>query len=138
MSRVAMSIGATLAITYVVAFLVYGGVSALTGLEPPAGASPAEFLLSVLVVKLGLAIGFVLLFHLARRTWARRWRLYGLLWWITFAITEVGQAMGPDYSWLEAGAGIVAEAIYCPLAALVTAKLLGSGEMAELDAASAC
>lgn len=94
----------------------------------------ASFLLSVLVVKLGLAVGFVLLFSLARRIWARRWPLYALVWWDTFAITEVGQAIGPNYSWLEAGAGIIAEAIYYPLAAMVTARLLAT---AERDAISA-
>lgn len=134
MTKVAMSIGATLGITYVVTFFVYGGASALVGLAPPSGVSPAEFLLSVLVVKLGLAVGFVLLFSLARRTWTPRWALYALVWWSTFAITEVGQAIGPNYSWLEAGTGVIAEAVYCPLAALATAKLLGT---AERDANSA-
>jgi hypothetical protein len=128
MTKVAMSIGATLAITYVVAFSVYGAASSLIGLQPPSGVCPGEFLLSVLVVKLGLAVGFVPLFWLARRTWTRRWPLYALVWWGTFAITEIGQAIGPNYSWLEAAAGITAEAVYCPLAALVTAKLLGTTE----------
>jgi hypothetical protein len=93
-------------------------------LEPPQNGSPVQFLLSVLVVKLGLAVGFVLLFAVARDVWQDRWLLYAFIWWALFAVSEVGQAIGPQYSWLEAGAGIVAEAIYCPLAAWVTAKLL--------------
>jgi hypothetical protein len=124
MVRIALAIGATLLITYLVAFVVYGGVAAVTGLEPPQDGSPAQFLLSVLVVKLGLAVGFVLLFALAREVWRVRWLLYGFIWWVLFAVSEIGQAIGPQYSWLEAGAGILAEAIYCPLAAWVTAKLL--------------
>jgi hypothetical protein len=122
--RILLAIGATLLITYVTAFVVYGGVAALTGLEPPQNGSPVQFLLSVLVVKLGLAVGFVLLFAVARDVWQDRWLLYAFIWWALFAVSEVGQAIGPQYSWLEAGAGIVAEAIYCPLAAWVTAKLL--------------
>ena len=106
--------------------MVYGSVAAVTGLEPPQDGSPAQFLLSVLVVKLGLAVGFVLLFAVARDVWQGRWLLYGFIWWVLFAVSEVGQAIGPQYSWLEAGAGIIAEAVYCPLAAWATAKLLGT------------
>lgn len=124
--RILLAIGATLLITYVVAFLVYGGAAALTGLEPPQDGSPVQFLLSVLVVKLGLAVGFVLLFAVAREIWRDRWLLYAFIWWALFAVSEVGQAIGPQYSWLEAGAGVVAEAVYCPLAAWVTARLLGA------------
>ena len=47
--RILLAIGATLLITYVVAFVVYGGVAALTGLEPPQEGSPVQFLLSVLI-----------------------------------------------------------------------------------------
>jgi hypothetical protein len=132
MVRIALAIGATLLIMYVVAFGVYGGVAAVTGLEPPQDGSPAQFLFSVLVVKLGLAVGFVLLFAVARHVWQGRWPLYGLIWWVLFAVSEIGQAIGPQYSWLEAGAGILAEAIYCPVAAWVTAKLLGAQRAARV------
>jgi hypothetical protein len=117
MSRIATAISATLVISYAAAFLVYGLGSAITGLQPPGEASPAVFLLSIPVVKLGLAAGFVLLFSMARATRVQRWPRYALIWWITFAITEVGQAIAPGYSGLEAGAGIVAEASHFPLAA---------------------
>jgi cell division protein FtsW (lipid II flippase) len=126
MTRITLSIGATLVIMYVVAFLVYASASAMAGLQPPQGASPATFLLSVLVTKVGLALAFVLLFYLARETWVRHWSLYALVWWVMFALSEIGQAIGPAYSWLEATAGIVAESIYCPLAAFVVAKLVGT------------
>ena len=124
--RIVLAIGSTLLITYVVAFVVYGGVAAVTGLEPPQDGSPLQFLLSVFVVKLGLAVGFVLLFAFAREFWHDRWLVYGLIWWVLFAVSEIGQAIGPQYSWLEAGAGILAEAVYCPLAAWVTARLVGA------------
>lgn len=124
MAKIALSIGATLVITYVVTFLVYGMASTLIALQPPTGASATEFLLAVLVMKLGLALGFVLLFARARGAWAQRWRLYALVWWGMLAITELGQAIGPNYSWQEAGVGILAEAIYCPLSAWVTARML--------------
>lgn len=124
MGRIALSIGLTFVIMNVGAFIAYGTFSALVGLQPPANGSPAQFVLSVFVVKLGLAVGFVLLFHVARETWAGRWTHYALIWWVMFAVTEVGQAIGPNYSWLEAVAGIIAEAIYCPLAALAAVRVL--------------
>jgi hypothetical protein len=126
MARIAASIGVTLVIMYVVAFLVYGAFSAFLDLEPPTDGSPAEFLISIFVVKLGLAVGFVLLFFVARKTWAGRWPLYAAIWWLMFAVTELGQAIGPGYSWTEAIAGIIAEAVYCPLSAFLVARLLGT------------
>jgi hypothetical protein len=41
-----------------------------------------------------------------------------------FAIVEIGQTMGTEYSKKEAVAGIISEVIYFPLSALVIAKLL--------------
>lgn len=122
--RVIAAIGVTLVVMYVATFVVYGSLSAWLGLAPPAGASPSEFLLSVLVVKLGLAGGFVLLFHVARETWAPRWKQYALVWWVTFAVSEIGQALGPGYTGLEAVGGLISEAVYCPLAAWATARIL--------------
>ena len=124
MRRIALSIGSTLAIMYIVAFVVYGGFSAILGLQPPGEVSPVRFLLSILVVKLGLSVAFVGFFYIAREICFRRWILYAFIWWVMFALGEVGQAIGPGYSWTEASAGIIAEAIYCPLAAFVVARLL--------------
>ena len=81
-------------------------------------------MLGVLVSKAGTAIVFVLLLHFAPESLARRWRLYAALWWTFFFFGEVGQAIGPGYSWLEAVGGIIAETIYCPLAAWVAQRLL--------------
>jgi hypothetical protein len=124
MRPVALSILYTLLIMYVVPFLVYGGFSALAGLEPPSEVSPERFLLSILVVKLGLSIAFVLLYYFGLPSWAASWRRYAFIWWLMFLFAEIGQAIGPGYSWTEAVAGIIAEIVYCPLAALVVAKVL--------------
>ena len=44
-----------------------------------------------------------------------------------FVEREIGQAIGPDYTWNEAIAGMVSETIYVPLAAYVTRWFLGAG-----------
>jgi len=51
---------------------------------------------------------------------------YALIWWATFAVIEIGQAIAPNYSWADAMGGILAEAIYFPVAVLATRRLLGS------------
>ncbi|MHC4549882.1 MAG: hypothetical protein ACYTEZ_14005 [Planctomycetota bacterium] len=124
MQRTLLSILATLGIFFAVPFVVYSAFAAVTGLQPPEEASVAVFFSSVLVQKAGHAVVFVLLFRLARGALGERWLLYAALWWLLFALNEVGQAILPSYSWQEAAAGIVAEAIYFPLAALATRRLL--------------
>jgi hypothetical protein len=114
-----------LAIIFIVPIMVYGATSAVTGLKTPEGASPARFLTSVLVSKVGTAIAFVLIFYLARNALSAQWLLYGGLWWLMFAIGEIGQAIGPKYSWTEAIAGIISETVYIPLSAYVTYWLIG-------------
>ena len=51
--------------------------------------------------------------------------MYALLWWVMFVVGEIGQAIGPNYTWKEAIAGMVSETIYVPLAAYVTNWFLG-------------
>ncbi len=70
--RAALAAVVTLAIMYVVPFPIYGACEALGWVELPQGGSPAQFLLSVLVVKIGVSVAFVLLFSLARSTLAGR------------------------------------------------------------------
>ena len=123
-ARLVASFLATLIIMYVVPFPFYAGAAALTGLEPPEGASPAAFMLSVLLIKVGAAAAFVLIFYLAREALGGRWLIYAFAWWLFFVLAEVGQAIGPGYSWTEAIAGILAETVYCPLAALTVDRLL--------------
>jgi hypothetical protein len=40
-----------------------------------------------------------------------------------FAIGEVGQAIGPSYSWKEALAGLISETAYFPLGAWIVSRL---------------
>ena len=116
MKNVALSVLLVLAIIFAVPFVIYAAMSAVTGLETPGG-SPLVFLTGVLVSKTGTALAFVLLFHVARDSLSGHWIQYAAIWWIMFAIGEVGQAIGPDYSWQEAVAGILSETIYFPLSA---------------------
>jgi hypothetical protein len=105
--------------------LVYGAASSLTGLPVPGG-SPIIFLAGVLVSKMGTAFAFVALFYMARNAFADRWLQYAFVWWLMFAFGEVGQAIGPDYSWAEALAGLISEAIYFPLSAYLASWLFGN------------
>lgn len=63
---------------------------------------------------------------IARGSLSDRWGLYALLWWVMFVVGEVGQAIGPNYTWKEALAGILSETIYVPFSALVTNWLIGN------------
>ncbi len=124
MRKVALAVLVTLVIFFVVPFPFYGALSAITGMEPPGG-SPALFMLTVLIQKTGHAIGFVLLFYLGRAALHGRWLTYATVWWVVFALDETGLALGPEYSWGEAVAGILAEAVYFTLAGFVTNRLVG-------------
>jgi hypothetical protein len=127
MEKVLLAMALVLAIIFMVPIIVYGAASAVAGLKTPEGASPARFLTSVLVSKLGTAIAFVLIFYFARNALSAQWLLYGCLWWLMFVIGEIGQAIGPKYSWTEAIAGIISETAYIPLSAYVTYRLIGVG-----------
>ncbi len=98
MRKLLFNIGLVLAIIYIVPFVVYGIGSALAGIKPPEGVSPARFLISVLISKAGTAITFVMIFYYAREQLSGHWLLYAGLWWVMFVIGEVGQAIGPRYS----------------------------------------
>jgi hypothetical protein len=123
---------AVLAIIYVVPFLVYGLSSALWGLKPPAGVSPLQFLVSVLVTKVGTAIGFVAIFYLARSSLSGKWLAYATLWWVMFVLGEIGQTLGPNYTWKEAVAGVISETLYFPVSALFVDGSLGTARAATL------
>jgi len=125
MPKAALTIVLVLAVIYIVPFLLYGLGSVVADLRPPEGTSPARFLGSVLVSKVGVAIAFVLIFYLARTSLSRQWFLYAVLWWLMFVVGEIGQAIGPNYSWQEAIAGIISETIYVPLSAYICNWLIG-------------
>jgi len=124
MRKILLSILATQAIIYIVPFLVYGLFHLIMGLKPPEGVSPGQFLLSVFITKIGTAIAFVLILYFAGTVFKERWLLYAFLWWMMYLIGEIGQAIGPNYSWTEAMAGVISETIYFPLSGLVTKRLL--------------
>jgi hypothetical protein len=128
MRTIIVAILLVLAIIFAVPIAVYGSFAAVTGLQTPGG-EPFRFLLGVLVSKAGTAIAFVLIFHFARSALGGRGLLYASLWWLMFALGELGQAIGPDYSPQEAIAGIVSETIYLPLCALLVIRLIAPREL---------
>jgi hypothetical protein len=119
MRKIIVSMILVLAIIYIVPFLVYSLFTVLTDLKAPESVSPLQFLTSVLVSKIGVTIAFVLIFYFARSALGGRWFLYAFLWWVMFVIGEVGQVIGPNYTWKEAIAGILSETIYFPLSAYI-------------------
>ena len=124
MINVILGVFFVLAIIYIVPFLIYGLASVMAGLKSPEGASPARFLVSVLISKIGTAIAFVLIFFFARNSLSGQWMLYAFLWWLMFVMGEIGQTIGPNYTWKEAVAGILSETIYLPLSAYITNWLI--------------
>jgi len=124
MSRLIWTILLVLAVIFLVPFLVYSLFALLGRVEPPSDGSPLAFLAGILVSKAGTALAFVLIFHFARGALRGRWPLYALLWWAMYTAGEIGQAMGPHYSWMEAVAGVISETIYFPAAAFITDRLL--------------
>ena len=124
--RTVLAIVLVLVIIFVVPFVVYGVFAVTAGLEPPDEGSPLRFLLGIFVFKLGNAIGFVLILVLGRESIGGRWFLYGILWLVMSAIGEIGEAIGPGYSWTEAVLGIISEAVYFPLSAYVAWRLVGA------------
>lgn len=121
--RTAFAVGLVWVVIFIVPIIVYGLVSAVTGLQPP-GDSPARFLGGVAVAKVGTALAFVLIFFMARDALGESWPAYAALWWLMFVIAEVGQAIGPNYPWQWAVSGAVSETIYFPIAGLIAAWLL--------------
>ena len=120
-----LSIIIVLVIIYLVPFVFYALSTVVWDLKPPDDITPWQFLLSILISKTGTAIAFVVFYHYANAGLHRRWLLYAFIWWLSFIIGELGQAIGPNYTWKEAVVGIISEAIYFPLAALVTDRIIG-------------
>ncbi len=112
----------TLVIIFIVPVGVYGLFVRYWGVSEPKRTS--SFLTSVLVQKVGTAVGFVVVFAMAREYFVENWLGYGLVWAAMYAIVEIGQAIGPGYSNMEAVAGIISEVIYFPVSAFVIAELL--------------
>jgi hypothetical protein len=125
MLRTTLAVLLVLLTITIVPILVYALFTVITDLRPPEGVSPAQFLSSVFVSKIGTAIAFVLIFYLARSAMGGRWLIYAFVWWLMFVFGEVGQAIGPDYSWKEAIAGILSETIYVPISGYIVFRFIG-------------
>ncbi|MBN1994472.1 MAG: hypothetical protein JW953_17370 [Anaerolineae bacterium] len=123
--KLIFSVLLTVFINYLVPFLAYALLLAVGFLPPVENDSPGLFLLSLLILNTGIALSFVLIFYVARQSFAGRWLLYGLLWWLMFTFIELGQAIGPDYTWPQAVVGLVAALVYFPLSAFGVNKLIG-------------
>lgn len=124
MGNIAWSVFVVWLVIYIVPFAVYSSFSMVAGLKPPSESSPLRFLLGVAVSKLGTALVFVLIYFIAGEAFAGSWWVYAVLWWLMFVIDEIGQAIGPNYNWNEALAGIISETIYFPLSAYLVYLLL--------------
>lgn len=123
MTTVALAIVLVLATIYAVPIAVYGIGAAVAGLRTPEG-SPVAFLLGVLVSKLGTAIAFVLIYYFAIDSFSANVPLYVGLWWAMYVLGEIGQAIGPKYSWKEAIAGVISESVYFPVSGFIVARLI--------------
>ena len=119
-----LAIGLVAVVIFIVPIVIYGTFSQF-GLAQIPGGAPASFLAGVLVSKIGTAIAFVLFFTLAPTELGQNWVLYALIWWLMYAIGEIGQAIGPDYPLSEAIAGIISEAVYFPLSAYLLHRMMG-------------
>ena len=109
-----LSFLAVLFINTILPIFVYGLFSKYLGLEEPKDIG--KFFASVVVQKIGTTIGFVGLFFLVQGAVLDSWLTYSLIWVLMYAVVEIGQAMGPNYTYKEVVAGIISEAIYFPLA----------------------
>jgi len=125
MTRLVLAGLAVLAIIYTVPILVYAAFASFWGMAVPPG-SVTIFLTGILLSKAGTAAAFVGLYALARPRLGRRWIPYAALWYAMFIAGEIGQAMGPGYTWREALAGGISETVYVPLAAWITARVAAS------------
>ena len=130
MIRVVGACAMTFLIMLAVPFPFYAAFEALGIVEMPEGASPAEFMLSVVVMKIGIAVGFVLLYRFSASAWQGRLWKYAAIWWVMYAVVEIGQGVGPGYGPGDAVAGMLAEGVYFPLSAWSTARILGNAREA--------
>ncbi|HEX6879371.1 MAG TPA: hypothetical protein VF135_03330 [Terriglobales bacterium] len=120
--RILIAVASVWAILFAVPFVIYGTASSFLHLEAPAEAVP--FLWGVAVTKLGTALAFVGIFALSRNAWRSRWFTYGAIWFLMFAASEIGDIVQMATSPVEGLLGIFSEAIYAPVSALTTDRLL--------------
>lgn len=105
-----------------VPILTYGLFTKIFNLKEPE--KKLRFFIGVIIQKIATTLGFVAIFSLAINTFDERWFLYGLIWFLMYAITEIGQIFLTDYSKKEAIAGIISELFYFPVSAFLLSKIL--------------
>ncbi len=117
-------------LTYLAMWLVpipvYGLFAVFGWIQMSDARDPLSFYLGVSVIKAGFAFGFVGLFP---RTGS--WRNYAVTWWVMFAALELGQVAGQTNPLSFAVAGILSEAGYFPLSALLVSRVIGVGRSAD-------
>ena len=112
----------TLVIIFVVPIIIYGFFVKIFGIKEPD--KKLSFFTGVLIEKIGTSVGFVALFYFGKDFFINNWLLFGFVWFVMFAFTEIGQVYITGSSKKEALAGIISEAIYFPLAAFVVSLIV--------------
>lgn len=112
----------TLVIIFIVPIIIYGLFTYFFKLKEPD--KKLKFFLGVLIEKIGTAFGFVILFYLGKEIFIDKWFEYSIIWFVMFAITEIGQTYLNDSSKKEALAGIISEVIYFSLSSYIIALIL--------------
>lgn len=124
MARLLIAVLSVFAVIFLVPIFIYGFFQTYGGAAIPEGSTPAAFLFGVAVSKAGTAAAFTAIYSLSRPALADRWLHYSAWWWLMLVMGEMGQAIGSDYSWPNAIAGIASESIYLPLSAFVLHRIL--------------
>ena len=125
MTRVVGACATTFLIMFLVPFPFYVAFEVFGLVKMPEENSPARFIMSVVVMKIGIAVGFVLLYRHSASAWKGGLLKYAGIWWVMYTVVEIGQVVGPGYGLGEAVAGILAEAVYFPSSAWSAARILG-------------
>jgi len=60
----------------------------------------------VLLTKFGTAVAFVMILQLSRSARTDQWFLYGVIWFVMFAASEIGDGISGRSSWREAILGL--------------------------------
>jgi len=118
---IVLSLISTLIIIFLIPIAIYGLFSKYLGIKEPE--KKTDFFIGVLIQKLGTSLGFVLLYYIGMDIFSGDWLIYSLIWFLMFAITEIGQTYMSNYSNKEAIAGLISELIYFPLAGLMLSLL---------------
>ena len=120
--NIIFSFFSTFIIIFIVPILIYGSFVYFLKIKEPE--KKLIFFFGVSLQKFGTAMGFVTLFYLGKEHFVDNWFQYGLVWFLMFAMTEIGQAFLDNSPKKEMAAGIISEAIYFPLSAFIISLLI--------------